>query len=194
MWLSSNSLEGDLVVLEPLSLSHCEELRDAVSDGAGWRLWYASVPAPQDMQGYIENAIKGLENGEVAFVVKTKRDGKVVGTTRFYDVKEQHRRASIGYTWYSDSVKRTGVNTECKYLLISYLFETAGALSLEFKTHVFNQASRTAIERLGAKLDGILRSHQIMPDGSLRDTAIYSILSHEWPAVKNNLRAKLEKY
>ncbi|MBQ4880248.1 GNAT family N-acetyltransferase [Pseudoalteromonas luteoviolacea] len=194
MWLSSGALEGDLVVLEPLSLSHCEELRNAVSDGTSWQLWYASVPAPQDMQDYVEKAIKGLERGEMAFVVKTKLDGKVVGTTRFYDVKEQHRRASIGYTWYSDSVRRTGVNTECKYLLISYLFETKGALSLEFKTHFFNQASRTAIERLGAKLDGILRSHQVMPDGSLRDTAIYSILSHEWPAVKNNLRAKLNKY
>ncbi|KZN52718.1 GNAT family N-acetyltransferase [Pseudoalteromonas luteoviolacea] len=194
MWLSSGALEGDLVVLEPLSLLHCEELRDAVSDGTSWQLWYASVPAPQDMQDYVEKAIKGLARGEMAFVVKTKHDGKVVGTTRFYDVKEQHRRASIGYTWYSDSVRRTGVNTECKYLLISYLFETKGALSLEFKTHFFNQASRTAIERLGAKLDGILRSHQVMPDGSLRDTVIYSILSHEWPAVKNNLRAKLDKY
>ncbi|MCF6439288.1 GNAT family N-acetyltransferase [Pseudoalteromonas luteoviolacea] len=194
MWLSSDALEGDLVVLEPLLLSHCEELRDAVSDGTSWQLWYASVPAPQDMQEYVEKAIKGLARGEMAFVVKTKQDGKVVGTTRFYDVKEQHRRASIGYTWYSDSVRRTGINTECKYLLMSYLFDTKGALSLEFKTHFFNQASRTAIERLGAKLDGILRSHQVMPDGSLRDTAIYSILSHEWPAVKNNLRAKLNKY
>ncbi|AOT11129.1 GNAT family N-acetyltransferase [Pseudoalteromonas luteoviolacea] len=191
MWLSSGTLEGKLVVLEPLSVTHCDLLKEAVSDGQSWQLWYATVPTPEGMQAYVQKALEAMESGEMAYVVKTKHDGRVVGTTRFYDVKEKHRRASIGYTWYSDSVKRTGVNTESKYLLMSHLFDTKGALSLEFKTHFFNQTSRVAIEKLGAKLDGVLRSHQVMPDGSIRDTAIYSILSHEWPAVKNNLKARL---
>ncbi|KID56199.1 GCN5 family acetyltransferase [Pseudoalteromonas luteoviolacea] len=191
MWLTSEALVGELVVLEPLLASHCDELKEAVNDGQSWQLWYAAVPAPEDMQAYVHKAIAAMEHGEMAYVVKTKHDGKVVGTTRFYDVKEKHRRASIGYTWYSDAVKRTGVNTESKYLLMSHLFDTKGAFSLEFKTHFFNQTSRSAIEKLGAKLDGVLRSHQVMPDGSIRDTAVYSILSHEWPAVKNNLIARL---
>ncbi|KZN33672.1 GNAT family N-acetyltransferase [Pseudoalteromonas luteoviolacea] len=194
MWLKSNVLEGDVVVLEPIKLEHVESLASAVQDGESWQLWYASVPTPEKMYGYVEKAIEGAKSGQPAYVVKTKADNQIVGTTRYYDVKAQHRRASIGYTWYADTVKRTAVNTECKYLLIKHLFESCNALSLEFKTHYFNQASRTAIERLGAKLDGVLRSHQIMDDGSIRDTAVYSILSHEWPSVKNHLLAKLAKY
>ncbi|MDK2596222.1 GNAT family N-acetyltransferase [Pseudoalteromonas obscura] len=194
MWLSSGTIEGEVVLLEPIARSHCEDLIAAVNDGQNWRLWYASVPSPEDMYSYVDKALANMEHGEMAYVVKTKSDNKIVGTTRFYDVKENHKRASIGYTWYSNSVRRTAVNTECKYLLMSHLFDARDAMSLEFKTHFFNQASRTAIERLGAKLDGVLRSHQIMPDGSIRDTAVYSILAHEWPAVKNNLLAKLEKY
>ncbi|KZN37946.1 hypothetical protein N480_14475 [Pseudoalteromonas luteoviolacea S2607] len=194
MWLKNKVLEGAAVVLEPIKMAHVEPLMDAVRDGSSWRLWYASVPSPEKMFGYVEKAVESAKNGAPAFVVKTRIDNKIVGTTRFYDVRAQHRRAAIGYTWYADAVKRTVVNSESKYLLMEYLFETHGALSLEFKTHFFNQTSRTAIERLGAKLDGVLRSHQVMPDGSIRDTAVYSILAHEWPSVRNNLLAKIERY
>ncbi|MBQ4811428.1 GCN5 family acetyltransferase [Pseudoalteromonas luteoviolacea] len=194
MWLKSEVLEGANVVLEPIKMTHVDLLTDAVQDGNSWELWYASVPSPEQMHEYVEKAVEAAKNGAPAYVVKTKVDNKVVGTTRFYDVQGRHRRASIGYTWYANAVKKTVVNTECKYLLIKYLFDTSGALSLEFKTHFFNQTSRTAIERLGAKLDGVLRSHQVMQDGSIRDTAIYSILAHEWPSVKNNLLAKIERY
>ncbi|WP_063379149.1 GNAT family N-acetyltransferase [Pseudoalteromonas luteoviolacea] len=194
MWLKSKVLEGTSVVLEPIKMAHVEQLIDAVRDGNSWELWYASVPSPDKMFGYVEKAVESAKNGAPAFVVKTSVDNKIVGTTRFYDVFDLHCRAAIGYTWYADTVKRTVVNSESKYLLMQYLFETNGALSLEFKTHFFNQASRTAIERLGAKLDGVLRSHQVMQDGSIRDTAIYSILAHEWPSVKNNLLAKIERY
>ncbi|KZN63921.1 GNAT family N-acetyltransferase [Pseudoalteromonas luteoviolacea] len=194
MWLKNKVLEGTAILLEPIKMAHVEPLMDAVRDGSGWKLWYASVPSPEKMFGYVEKAVESAKNGAPAFVVKTRMDNKIVGTTRFYDVHAQHRRAAIGYTWYADAVKRTVVNSESKYLLMEYLFETHGALSLEFKTHFFNQASRTAIERLGAKLDGVLRSHQVMADGSIRDTVVYSILAHEWPSVRNNLLAKIERY
>ncbi|MCF2858341.1 GNAT family N-acetyltransferase [Pseudoalteromonas sp. SMS1] len=190
-WLKSVALEGDVVLLEPMQLAHADSLVSAVQDGQSWKLWYASVPSPEGMYKYVETAVESAKNGQPAYVVRTKADRRIVGTTRFYDVKAQHRRASIGYTWYANSVKKTAVNTECKYLLMKYLFESSEALSLEFKTHYFNQTSRAAIERLGAKLDGVLRSHQIMRDGSIRDTAVYSILAHEWPTVKNHLLAKL---
>ena len=192
MWIKKEKLEGSFVVLEPLEESHIEPLKEAVLDGETWKLWYASVPDVEAMPGYVRKAILEMKNGHIAYAVRSKASGKIVGTTRYYNVDEPNRRAMIGYTWYSDAVKRTPVNTECKLLLLSNLFEQSNAIAVEFRTHFFNKASRAAIERLGAKQDGILRNHQIMDDGSYRDTVVYSIITTEWPAVKRNLLSKFD--
>ncbi|UTM58155.1 GNAT family N-acetyltransferase [Photobacterium sp. CCB-ST2H9] len=192
MWIRNEKLEGQWVILEPLEEVHIGPLKKAVSDGESWKLWFASVPTADAMADYVNRAMLEARAGDVAYAVRLKSSGEIVGTTRYYNVDETNRRAMIGYTWYSDSVKRTPVNTECKYLLLSHLFEDANAIAVEFRTHFFNQVSRAAIERLGAKQDGILRNHQIMKDGSIRDTVVYSIIAGEWPAVKANLLSKLK--
>ncbi len=189
-WLENIELSGALVTLEPLDISHVEPLQAAVRDGEFWKLWFARVPSPEQMAGYVTHAIADAKQGNIAFAVRLKETNKIVGTTRFYNVDELNRRPMLGYTWYAKSACRTGVNSETKLLLLQYVFEQKEAIAVEFRTHFFNQASRTSIERLGAKQDGILRSHQIMPDGSIRDTVVYSILRHEWPAVKDNLLSR----
>ncbi len=191
-WLLCDELRGTVVTLEPLSTEHIDELALAAADGDGWKLWYTSIPRADDVGAYVITALEKKSIGEVPFAVRLKSDKRVVGTTRFYDVAPAHRRASIGYTWYAQSVRRTAVNTECKLLMLSCMFDQCNAIAVEFRTHFFNHASRRAIERLGAKLDGILRSHQILEDGSIRDSAVYSIIASEWPAVKRHLQAKLE--
>lgn len=190
-WLERIILKGQMVTLEPLESDHVEPLRAAVMDGELWRLWFANVPSPDQMESYVINAIENGKKGNIAFAVRLNEADRIVGTTRFYNVDETNKRPMLGYTWYAKSVCKTGVNTECKLLLLEYAFEQKNAIAVEFRTHYFNQVSRTAIERLGAKQDGVLRSHQIMRDGSIRDTVVYSILRHEWPAVKNNLLNKL---
>jgi len=188
------SLKGRFVALEPLVNSHTNALKDAVTDGELWKLWYASVPSPDEMAHYVDEAIKASIGGNLAFAVRDLKTQKIVGTTRFYNVESAHKRGLIGYTWYAKSAQGTAINTEAKYLLMQYWFEVQKANAVEFRTHFFNDASRRAIERLGAKQDGILRSHQILKDGSIRDTVVYSIIASEWPAVKNNLQAKLAKF
>lgn len=190
-WLSEKALTGEFVSLEPLTSEHIAPLAAAVKDGEGWKLWYAAVPLPENMENYVNSAIAAAKQGNIAYAVRSHAHDKIVGTTRFYSVDEPNRRAMLGYTWYAKTVQRSPVNTECKLLMLQHLFETHAAIAVEFRTHFFNQASRTAIERLGAKLDGILRSHIIMKDGSIRDTVAYSIIASEWPSVRNNLRAKL---
>ncbi|SFU56670.1 GNAT family N-acetyltransferase [Nitrosospira multiformis] len=190
-WLERIVLKGEIVTLEPLAPDHIEPLRYAVRDGEFWKLWYANVPSPGQMENYVITAIENAEKGNIAFVVRLNATNGIVGTTRFYNVDEANRRPMLGYTWYAKSVCKTGVNTESKLLLLQHVFEKKKAIAVEFRTHFFNQVSRTAIERLGAKQDGILRNHQIMRDGSIRDTVVYSILQHEWPSVKNNLLDKL---
>ncbi|TMP39128.1 GNAT family N-acetyltransferase [Pseudoalteromonas citrea] len=191
MWIKNQALDGKYVRLEPLVMQHVSALQEAVKDGEYWRLWYASVPKPDDISDYVAKAIEQAKQGEVAYAVIDKRTDTVVGTTRYYNVDGPNKRAAIGYTWYANSVRRSPINTESKLLLLSNLFESCDAVAVEFNTHFFNQTSRAAIERLGAKLDGILRAHKIMKDGSLRDTAVYSIIASEWPAVRNNLEFKL---
>jgi len=193
MWIKKENIEGKHVVLEILNENHIEPLKEAVLDGESWKLWYASVPKAQEMQEYVKQAIINMEKGDIAYAVRAKSTEKIVGTTRYYNVDQLNKRAMIGYTWYGDSVKRTAINTECKLLLLSNLFEALDAIAVEFRTHYFNQASRQAIQRLGAKQDGILRNHQIMRDGSLRDTVVYSIIASEWLAVKSNLLSKLNR-
>jgi RimJ/RimL family protein N-acetyltransferase len=188
------SLSGSFVALERMQHDHVAALQEAVQDGALWQLWYANVPSPDEMATYVNTAIQSSTKGTMAFVVKDLQSQRVVGTTRFYDVEPAHKRGLIGYTWYAKSAQGTAINTEAKYLLMQYWFEVQQANAVEFRTHFFNQSSRRAIERLGAKQDGILRSHQILKDGSVRDTVVYSIIASEWPAVKNNLQAKLAKF
>ncbi|HEV7928624.1 MAG TPA: GNAT family protein [Nitrosospira sp.] len=194
IWLEPVQLTGKTVTLVPLGVDHAEALKAAVRDGELWKLWFANVPSCEQMEEYVIRAVEGAARGNVAFAVRLNDTHRIVGTTRFYNVDEINRRPMLGYTWYAKSVCKTGVNTECKLLLLQYVFEEKDAIAVEFRTHYFNQVSRTAIERLGAKQDGILRSHQITRDGSIRDTVVYSILRHEWPAVKNNLTSKLIAY
>lgn len=178
--------------LEPLDRSHAPELAAASADGNLGRLWFTSAPSPETTEQWIEArlAVQTPETG-LTFVVRTL-EGTVVGSSSYLNVDPANRRLEIGATWYSASVRRTGVNTECKLLLLKHAFEALGCVAVEFRTHFMNSTSRAAIERLGAKLDGVLRSHQLLPDGSRRDTVVYSILDHEWPAVRNNLTFRLE--
>ena len=193
-WIEPVTLEGDHVRLEPLERSHLGAIQRAVEDGELWRLWYTLVPSPDTAQQYVEEALAmRAEQGAMPFAVRRKPGGEVVGSTRYFNVDETNHRLEIGYTWYSKSAQRTGVNTECKYLLLRHAFEQLSAIAVELRTHFFNRASRRAIERLGAKLDGILRNHQRLEDGSYRDTVVYSIIESEWPAVRRNLLFKLDR-
>jgi N-acetyltransferase len=191
MWINAENIEGRFVILEPLRKEHIAGLKLAVQDGEAWQLWFANVPHPDEMADYVNSAISAAETGDIAFAVRLKTTNQLVGTTRYYHVDSKNKRAMIGYTWYAASVRRSAVNTECKLLLLNKLFDVHGAIAAEFRTHVQNTASRAAIERLGAKLDGILRQHQILKDGSIRDTAVYSIIAAEWPTVKASLQNKL---
>lgn len=186
------TLEGEHVVLEPMARSHVEPLERAAADGELWRLWYTSIPSPGNTAAYVEAALDMREReGAMPFVVRRRADGVVVGSTRFMHVEAEHRRLEVGSTWYAASVQRTAVNAECKLLLLGHAFERLGAVAVELRTHFLNHASRRAIERLGAKLDGVLRHHRLMPNGTLRDTCVYSIVAAEWPAVRENLKLRL---
>ena len=189
------SLAGEHIVLEPLSLEHQAALSIAVTDGSLWELWYTSAPHPDDMKAYIEKALAAEARGEaLAFAVRDRYSGEIVGCTRICNWQQQHRRLEIGYTWYSKSAQRSAVNTEAKLLLLSYAFETLDVMAVEFRTHVQNQPSRQSICRLGANQDGILRNHQILSNGTVRDTVVYSIIDTEWPEVKQDLKDKLSAY
>ncbi len=182
------------VVLEPLQREHEEDLLAAAKDGELWKLWYTSVGSPDAVLGYIDKALEMRENqGAMPFVVRRKYDGKIVGSTRYFNVDAASRRLEIGHTWYSKSTQRSGINTEAKLILLKHAFETLDCIAVEFRTHWFNFDSRAAIARIGAKQDGVLRNHQIAPNGTLRDTVVFSIIASEWPAVKAHLRWLLSK-
>ncbi len=185
-------LEGEHVILKPMDASCTDDLKYAVADGDLWKLWYTLVPPPDEMRQWVEKSVGELNEGvSVPFAVVRKSDGKTVGTTRYMNIEKGIRRLEIGHTWYAASVQRTALNTECKYLLLTYAFEKLACVAVEFRTHRMNHRSRAAIERLGAQLDGVLRNHKLMPNGTLRDTAVYSILNTEWPMVKKHLEFKL---
>ena len=176
----------------PLTSSHAEALADASRDGELSKLWYTSVPAPEAVAAEIERRLAWQAAGTMLpFAVIDARDGRVVGMTSFCRIDAPNRRVEIGYTWYAKRVQRTALNSECKLLLLAHAFERLDCIAVEFRTHWMNQQSRAAIARLGAKQDGVLRNHQLLPDGSLRDTVVFSIIASEWPAVKNNLTHRL---
>jgi len=193
-WIQPVVLRGQHATLEPLEREHLDALKGAAADGELWRLWYTSVPAPETTRDYIETALDARDRlGAMPFVVRQTADGAVVGSTRYLNVDERNQRLEIGSTFYARRVQRTAVNTECKLLLLTHAFEQLRAIAVEFRTHWLNFASRTAIARLGAKQDGILRNHQRLPDGSYRDTVVFSVIESEWPAVKHHLRFLLEQ-
>jgi RimJ/RimL family protein N-acetyltransferase len=188
------TLEGRHATLLPLAREHEAALSAAAADGELWRLWYTGVPAPDRTAAWIEAALAMRENlGAMPFVIRANATGEIVGSTRYFNVEDTHRRLEIGHTWHARRVQRTAVNTECKLLLLAHAFEVLGCIAVEFRTSFFNFQSRRAIERLGAKQDGILRNHQIQPDGTLRDTVVFSVIAGEWPAVKRNLQFLLER-
>jgi N-acetyltransferase len=193
-WLEPITLTGTRATLEPLSFDHHDGLVAALKDGEMWNLWYTSIPSPDRLRAEIERRLRLQAAGSMLpFTVRENAGGRVVGMTTLMNVEEAHRHVEIGSTWYGRSVQRTGLNTQCKLLLLSHAFDHLKCIAVEFRTHFFNRQSRKAIERLGAKLDGILRNHQIGSNGALRDTCVYSIIAGEWPTVKANLLAGLQE-
>lgn len=187
------TLKGTHVTLEPLSLAHEAEAAEAVKDGELWQLWYTAIPPPERMRAEIERRLALQDKGSMLPFAVRDAAGRMVGMTTYMNIDATHRRVEIGSTWTAMSAQRGPLNTECKLLLLTHAFEQLACIAVEFRTHFFNQQSRRAIERLGAKLDGILRSHQMAPNGTLRDTCVYSIVAAEWPTVKAHLRWQLEK-
>lgn len=193
-WLHPVVLEGELVKLVPLEKSHKVDLAFATSDGKLWELWYTVVPSPATVDQYLDKALSEQRAGQsLPFAVIDKKTNTIVGTTRFLNVDAANKRVEIGATWYAKRVQRTGLNTECKYLLLKHAFETLKCIAVEFRTHFHNHPSRNAILRLGAKQDGILRNHRIDENGNLRDTVVFSILDSEWRTVKTSLEFRMKQ-
>jgi len=194
MALTPVTLIGRHVELVPLAPDHAAALAEAVQDGELWRLWYTAIPAPETMAAEIERRL-GLQAAGtmLPFTVLDGPGGRPVGMTTYMNIDAAGPRVEIGSTWYAARVQRGPLNTEAKRLLLAHAFDGLGCLAVEFRTHVLNQASRRAIERLGARLDGILRHHQRLADGSLRDTCVYSIVAPDWPTVRTHLDWQLAK-
>ncbi|MBV8534307.1 MAG: GNAT family N-acetyltransferase [Alphaproteobacteria bacterium] len=191
-WLEPVTLRGARVTLEPLDHRHCADLTEAVTDGRLWELWYTHIPKPDGMAKEIERRL-GLQMSGSMLPFAVIDGGRAVGMTTYMNVDQVHHRVEIGSTWYRKSVQRSDLNTQCKLLLLTHAFEPLACIAVEFRTHFFNQQSRKAIERLGARLDGILRSHSVAPNGTLRDTCVYSIVASEWPTVKAHLTHQLSR-
>lgn len=187
------TLTGTHVRLVPLAREHEAALCDAVRDGELWRLWYTSVPSPEGMTREIERRLDLHAKGSMLPFTVIDARGRVVGMTTYMNIDNAHQRVEIGSTWYARRVQRTPLNTQCKRLLLAHAFDTLQCIAVEFRTHRFNAQSRRAIERLGAQLDGILRNHQRAGNGSLRDTAVYSITADEWPTVRAHLDFQLSR-
>lgn len=193
------TLRGKLVILEPLSRAHHDGLVEAVRDGELWKLWYTAVPAPEQMAAEIDRRLALQERGSMlAFTTRlidpaTGGPGTVIGMTTYMNIDAATPRVEIGSTWNAASTHGSGTNPDSKLLLLRHAFETLGCPAVEFRTHWLNHQSRDAIARLGAKQDGVLRSHARTADGVLRDTVVFSILEHEWPMVRNGLEARLAR-
>jgi RimJ/RimL family protein N-acetyltransferase len=188
-WLAPAVLRDEYVALEPLSQTHLADLIESATDGELWKLWYTTVPQPENVSAEIDRRLRLAAEGSMQpFAVIDRSIGRAVGMTTYMHIDRINQRLEIGSTWYRKAVQRTPLNTHCKLLLLTHAFEDAGCLAVEFRTHFFNHQSRRAIERLGAKLDGVLRQHQRGADGAIRDTCVYSIIAGEWPAVRSHLR------
>ncbi|WP_334178046.1 GNAT family protein [Pseudoxanthomonas sp.] len=193
-WRTAPTLQGRHVHLEALCAEHADGLREALAGDELAALWYTNVPRAADVDGWLADVLAQQAQGKwLAFVVRDA-DGAIVGSTRFYDMEAGVPRLSIGYTWYAPRVQRTGLNTEAKLLLFGHAFDTLGCISVVLETSWFNHRSRTAIARLGARQDGVLRNHRRHADGTVRDSVVFSILDTEWPAVRSNLLARLAQH
>lgn len=191
-FLSPITLKGQFATVEPLHPEHHDALIAAVSDGKLWKLWYTAIPKPESMRAEIERRLHLQQQGSMLpFVIRRNDTGALCGMTTYMNADVANRRVEIGSTWYAASAQRTGINTECKLMMLTHAFEDMHCIAVEFRTHWMNQQSRAAIARLGAKQDGILRNHQRMPDGSYRDTVVFSIIESEWPTVRRHLQFKL---
>jgi N-acetyltransferase len=192
-WLEPVTLVGQHARLEPLSHAHIDGLTEAVKDGDLWNLWYTAIPQPENMAKEIDRRLGLREAGSMLPFTVFDPDGKIAGMSTYMNVDAANRRVEIGSTWYARRVQRTALNTQCKLLLLTHAFEKLDCIAVEFRTHFFNQQSRRGIERLGAKQDGILRNHQIAPNGTLRDTVVFSIIASEWPTAKAHLNFQLNE-
>jgi len=191
---ASATLERNGIRLEPLGPEHHDGLVAAASDGELWKLWFTSVPDAAGARKYIAAALKGQEDGHMLpWAVRDLSDGAIVGSTRYHDIVPAIDRVEIGYTWYAARCQRSHVNTTCKLLLLSHAFDTLGCKVVGLRTDNFNFVSQKAIEGIGAKKDGVLRHHQARPDGSVRDSVLYSILATEWPDVRRHLELRLAR-
>jgi RimJ/RimL family protein N-acetyltransferase len=190
--LPLETLMGRVVWLRPMELSDVDGLIAAATPGELWKSWLTTIPRPDETAAYVEAALRERAAGTAhPFVIVEQSSQRIVGTTRYAAIRRAHRCVEIGWTWLAEAWQRTGVNTEAKYLLLHYAFETLGCVRVELKTDVLNERSRRAIERIGAKPEGILRQHMIMPNGRIRDTIYYSIIASEWPEVKARLEEKI---
>lgn len=193
-WLVPVELFGKYVKLVPLKIEYLQELKNAAQDGELYKLWYTKVPRPEEMEVEINRRLDlQLKHQMLPFAVIDARTNKAIGMTTYCRIDSENRRLEIGFTWYCKSVQKTLLNTEAKFLLLQHAFENLNCIAVEFRTNQFNFNSRRAIERLGAKLDGILRSARLQPDGAASDGYIYSILKSEWQIVKTNLLYKLNE-
>ena len=192
MWAEPVTLEGRHGSIVPLSQDHAAALAEASADGQLHRLWYTSVPPPNRVGAEIDRRLALLAAGSMVPFAILDVTGRAVGMTTYMNIDHDTRRLEIGSTWYRKAVQRTALNTEIKLLMLAHAFDMLDAIAVEFRTHVMNQQSRRAIERLGARLDGILRAHMILPNGTIRDTAVYSVTAPDWPSVRANLRWRLE--
>ena len=190
-WLEPVTLQGPHARLAPLSPDHRDGLVEAIGDLSD--IWYTAIPTADKMPAEIERRLALQSTGAMLPFTVFDAEGRIAGMTTYMNVDAANRRVEIGSTWYARRVQRTALNTQCKLLLLRHAFETLDCIAVEFRTHFFNHQSRRGIERLGAKYDGILRNHQIAPNGTLRDTVVYSVIASEWPTVKAHLTYQLER-
>ncbi len=192
-WPTPITLAGPHVRLEPLSHAHHDDLVDAVQDGRLWELWYTPIASPEGMAQDIDRRLGLQAKGTMLpFAVLDPQSGRAIGMTTYLNIETEHRRLEIGATWYRKSHQRTSLNTDAKRLLLQHAFESLGAIAVELRTSCYNFQSRKAIERIGAKLDGVLRAHRMGPEGRIRDTYVYSVIAQEWLSVKTHLHYLLD--
>jgi len=194
-WLQPLTLHNNYCSLEPLSHTHLEGLIEATKDGELWKIHYARVPSPTEMAAQIQHRLEAQQQGTMLpFAVISHLTNKPVGMTSYCRTEQVNKRVDIGWTWYAKSHQRTALNTICKQLLLTYAFETLNCNAVGFRVDVLNKPSQNAVQRLGAKFEGIIRNHPVLPNGNIQDMCLYSILPHEWPAVKTHLAWLLSQH